>query len=250
MISSEALSKWAKHRLGKEKLEAPALEIIALSLQDNRNHKSFLDSFGKRTFQGYVGFLDLVGFSSRVRGKSAEDVGRYLAPFLNTMIGRITGQHAMIDKTIGDEIMFVMPDLAHEDEGPPADVTIGRLLAAIRYAQRQLGQDYPIRVGVAWGDLYLQEVGGPDFKEWSVFGEIVNLAKRLHTLPLLEAPKTIACAIGVLGADVEANTRIKEMQNWLMNAPWRIQEIPSEETAHLKGTSPSRAVYFLDGCPD
>src|SRR5439155_17127138 len=63
-----------------------------------------------RTVNLAVAFLDLVGFTERSRGLSAEELAAAVADF-ETLAGEvITAHDARLVKMIGDEVMYVVND--------------------------------------------------------------------------------------------------------------------------------------------
>src|SRR5438445_487161 len=71
--------------------------------------EDFIDSFGKREFFAGICFIDMQGFSDLARDKSPSEVRALVAPFLESVVRAATVLKCFIDKTIGDEVMLVMP---------------------------------------------------------------------------------------------------------------------------------------------
>jgi hypothetical protein len=173
MIKSKTLEAWLLHRYGKKQLDESWIQCETKALELNSNFNK-IKTFGKKDFYGFVGFIDLVGFSSSVKGKAPSEVANFILPFLNDVCKAVTSNNGMIDKTIGDEIMFVIPDIS-EEEGVPPILSINSLIGSIK---RMKGK-YSFRFGLSYGKMYLGRVIGGNYKEWSVFGESINLSKRL-----------------------------------------------------------------------
>jgi len=180
--TNPALSAWLAHRVGL-KLSGSGSEARALG--GNQLFRPVRSSFGKSEIRGLVGFVDLVGFSERVKGWSPAEMRDYLLPFHTELISAVGSLDALIDKTIGDEIMFVLPDL-EEDGGLPLSRALERLLGGICDRQQALGSEYPLRLGLSYGTLGIGLIRTPQYKEWTTYGEPVHLAKRLHGLAPLK----------------------------------------------------------------
>jgi adenylate cyclase len=111
-----------------------------------------------------VGFADIVGFTRRSRGLSADELAAMVETFEATATAVVSQHGGRVIKTIGDEVLYACDD-------PVAAARVALLLAAGHDAD----EDFPqVRVGVAYGDV-LRRLG-------DVFGETVNIASRLTSV--------------------------------------------------------------------
>lgn len=235
---------WLAHRTGKAKLDVHPLYVVKYNAADNEGWRDFQAAFGRSTFEALVGFVDLVGFSAKASGASPEAIHEYLRPFLTGTFELVSENHGLVDKMIGDEVMFFIPNYV-EGGGPSAGILGGRFLAYLAGLQRKLGPEYRMRVGLAYGRVNCMEFSGKGYSEWSTVGETVHLAKRLHSLPLLKEPKTVACALGVLDGEGGRPDRLVSLAQYLVNMQYRIEEVPASAIHELKGISAAKAVYLL-----
>jgi len=120
--------------------------------------RGFDDGFGAVIC---VGFADITGFTRLSQRLDHRRLGELLDRFAATADDAVVARGARIVKTLGDEIMFVVP-------GPLAAVDIARTLAAGFPWQ---GQHVELHVGLAMGPVLSRD---GDF-----YGHTVNLAKRL-----------------------------------------------------------------------
>jgi class 3 adenylate cyclase len=236
------LSAWLAHRAGLKRSRTGS-ETRAFG-----GNSAFLperSSFGKSEIRGLVGFVDLVGFSERVKGRPPTVIRDYLLPFHAGIIGAIGGLDALIDKTIGDEIMFVLPDL-EEDGGSPLSRTLEGLLGGLCDRQRTLGAEYPLRLGLSYGTLGIGLILTAEYQEWTTFGEPVHLAKRLHGLDPLKQPTSLAGALGVLAREAESLSRFEPLLRDLMQgAPQMRCEVLPGLIEHLRGISSARCALII-----
>jgi len=101
-----------------------------------------------------------------------------------------------IDKTLGDEVMIVLPSFGEDVElagiglavPDPWAITPSVLVADLlgRVHERVPGRTFS--AGFALGPVVLDAVGADGYEEWTVYGNVVNAAKRLQEV----AAKTIA----------------------------------------------------------
>jgi hypothetical protein len=63
-----------------------------------------------------------------------------------------------VDKSIGDEVMLILPDL-EDDGGMAVEFNIQFLLSKLYNLQSNLGSNYRFHTGFSFGSLYLDRVG-------------------------------------------------------------------------------------------
>jgi class 3 adenylate cyclase len=213
MQADKATQDWIMHRLGKVRHPRSEVSIrtAGKALQLGDGGRELSDTFGHREFQGFVGFVDICGFSGRTSGKSAKEIAGYVRPFLDGVIREFHARHCAIDKTIGDEVMFVSRDY---ESVLPACMSLDAL-------RRDLGEQYPLGVGLAHGEMYLDEVAPDTFPEWTVFGETVARASRLTKVAKENAQSGFAWAIGVDPAAPgdDLDRLIPQGDRWIRTGP-------------------------------
>jgi len=245
MIISKNLSDWLAYRYGEKRLEEltePKFEKKALEL--NEGGQDFIDNYGNREFYGFIGFLDIKNFSERVKGKNPKDVANYLMPFLDGFVNIALDLDCLIDKTIGDEIMFIIPD-RDKEEYVPANLIMGILIGAICDFQVELGAEYPLRLGLSFGNIYLGQIGGSGYREWSVFGESVNLAKRLMGILKDDESLGLKGAFGVLTSDEKANESFDSVLRFIAGFASKMDNKPCLDQPTLKGISKYRCALLM-----
>ncbi len=180
MICNEMVNEWLMHRVGKKELpKSWKGSYKQKGLELNSNSELFINNYGNTNILAYVGFVDLRGFSEEAKGKPPDEIEQYLNPFVNKIINVCAKDNCLVDKTIGDEVMFVLPELA-ADNGIPANAYIGRVMPQLLGISKELGEKYPFRIGLSFGEIRISKMQGKGFGEWTCLGESVNLAKRLH----------------------------------------------------------------------
>ncbi len=112
-----------------------------------------------------VGFVDIVGYTSRSKSLDETELVAWLEHFEDVATGIVVDHGGRIIKTIGDEVLFVADD-------PAAAAEIALLLT------ERGGDDddrFPaVRAGLAYGEV-VSRLG-------DVFGPVVNVASRLTAL--------------------------------------------------------------------
>jgi len=117
-----------------------------------------------------------------VEGAAPSAVAQYAVPFLGRIADAVLRYDALVDKTIGDEVMFVLPDVEAEG-GVPLVLAANYLLKRFQTLGDELAPEYRFRIGLAVGVVHVTQVTASEYSEWSVFGEPVNFAKRITGVP-------------------------------------------------------------------
>ena len=243
MIGDNVTIKWLKHRTGIRKLNRHPCLYETKGLELNDKGSLFADVYGKKEIRAFVGFIDLVGFSTRVAGLSPSQICDYLRPFLKGVIDETVNNRALVDKTIGDEVMFVLPDMK-EDGGVPGVLRMGPILGGLHDLQRKLGVDYPYRIGLAYGNLYVDHIEGKSYREWTAIGETVNLAKRLNSLPGAEPKGGFGGAFGALVKEISEET-FQATLNIIAGFGSQMAHMVIEDYIELKGISSARCAIIF-----
>lgn len=111
-----------------------------------------------------VGFADIVGYTTRSRTMTRQELTDMVERFEEVTAGLVTDHHGHVVKTIGDEVLFVT------DEPQEA-----ALLALSLLSEHEADEDFPaVRIGMAYGKV-LNHMG-------DVFGPVVNVASRLTSV--------------------------------------------------------------------
>ena len=144
-------------------------------------------ALGSRTTDAAVLFADLVGFTRRCERMSPQDVVDELNLYFRYIDQAFVQHGGVIDKRMGDGVMGVFV--------PRADRTVAEARRdAVRCAldllraldacnaelQRRGSGPLAARVGVAAGKLVQGTMGSDSRKEYTVIGDVVNLAARLE----------------------------------------------------------------------
>ncbi|MEJ7633828.1 adenylate/guanylate cyclase domain-containing protein [Aeromicrobium sp.] len=135
-----------------------------------------MDASGDTTSTLAVGFVDIVGFTSRSKELTEAELVGWLEDFESQCSDIVTAHGGRIIKSIGDAVLYVAEDLTSAIEGALEMVGRG--------ADEQAG--FPeVRAGLAYGEV-VPRLG-------DVFGPTVNIASRLTSLA---RPGTVLVDVG------------------------------------------------------
>ena len=132
-------------------------------------------------------FVDIVGYTTRCEASEPEQVVNDLNTFFAAIDPVIDASGGILDKRIGDAVMAVFVE--HPDAAPrqaralSCAAGILRALTACNAALAARGsQPIRIRIGISSGSAVQGNLGSALRYEFTVIGDVVNLAARLEGL--------------------------------------------------------------------
>ena len=131
-----------------------------------------------------VMFVDVRGFTAFSEGRTPEEVVGYLNKLFEHMIDSVNKHQGIVNKFLGDGFMAVFgAPLADPDFCRHAVESAAEILARLDELI-VTGAVPPTRVGIGIhaGRAVLGNVGSVDRKEYTVMGDVVNVASRIETL--------------------------------------------------------------------
>jgi adenylate cyclase len=131
-----------------------------------------------------VMFLDIRDFTAFAEKRSAEEVVAYLNAIFDASVEAVVKHHGIVNKFLGDGFMAVFG--APIAEGNPcADAVDAGLEVLERVEELQAqGRIAPTRIGLGLhaGPAVVGNIGATQRKEYTVIGDVVNLASRVEAL--------------------------------------------------------------------
>lgn len=163
---------------------------------------------GGETREVTVLFSDVRGFSRISEGMEAEELVRFINELFTPVADIILEEQGTIDKFIGDAVMaFWNAPVRDENHARNACRAALRMLKAVDELNRERavkaaveGRTHvPVRIGVGLntGDCVVGNVGSPQRFDYSILGDVVNVAARLE-----ESSKTFGASVIVGEATV------------------------------------------------
>jgi adenylate cyclase len=162
---------------------------------------------GGETREVTVLFADVRGFTSIAEGMSAEELIVFLNRMFTPLSETILATRGTIDKFMGDAVMAFwnapLRDDEHAANAARAALRMQRELAhlnALLAAEAAAEDEVPIKVelgiGLNTGDCCVGNVGSPQRFDYSILGDVVNVAARLEGetktfgMPIIAGEKT------------------------------------------------------------
>jgi class 3 adenylate cyclase len=156
-------------------------------------------------------FCDLRGFTSSAEQQQPEEVVRQLNAYFEVMVAVIEAHGGVVDKYVGDAIMAVFgaPTGRPDDARRAMQAALAMPHALRLHNARRHMDGLPslrIGVGVHWGEVVAGNIGTTRAAQYTVIGDVVNLASRLesatreHGVPVLFS-QAVVDAAGADGGD-------------------------------------------------
>jgi adenylate cyclase len=128
-------------------------------------------------------FADLVGFTRLSEGLAPQEVAQLLNTYFGKMTDVIFEHDGTLDKFIGDAILAVF---GAPLEQPDHALRAVRCALAMRNALVALNEALPgtplqVRIALHSGVAMVGDIGSPKRREYTVLGDVVNIASRLES---------------------------------------------------------------------
>ncbi len=183
---TEAFNNMASDLLEKSQVENAFSRFVAPTIAKQIMNNLDQVRLGGEHVEATVLFADIVGFTRLSENLPATKV----ADLLNEYFGYIATvshlHHGTIDKYMGDCVMLVFgvpeyePD--HKYNAVACALMIQALVEQLNHKRQQQGE-FPVRfrIGINSGEMLAGNLGSSQRMQYTVVGDSVNLASRLHT---------------------------------------------------------------------
>jgi adenylate cyclase len=131
-----------------------------------------------------VMFLDIRDFTGFAEKRTPEEVVSYLESLFEFMIEIVTRHHGVINKFLGDGFMAVFGAPLSDGDDCLNGVSAAREILTRVEEEVALGNVLPTTVGIGLhaGEAVTGSIGSSLRKEYTVIGDVVNLASRIEKL--------------------------------------------------------------------
>ena len=132
-------------------------------------------------------FSDIRGFTTITELMRADQMVASLNSYFSLMVDKIMERDGIVDKYMGDAIMaFFGAPVQHTDDALQAALAgleMQELLVDFNAQQRELDKpEFRIGIGINYGMVTVGNIGSEKKMDYTVIGDMVNLASRLENL--------------------------------------------------------------------
>jgi adenylate cyclase len=129
-------------------------------------------------------FLDIRNFTAFSEKRSAEEVVEYLNLVFDATIDAVVSRHGIVNKFLGDGFMAVFGAPIAEGNASAAAVDAALDILARVDALVERGKIPPTKIGIGLhtGEAVVGNIGSAHRKEYTVIGDVVNVASRMESL--------------------------------------------------------------------
>lgn len=130
-----------------------------------------------------VMFVDIRNFSRFALDRTPQEVMAYLNLLFGHMVEVINQHNGVVNKFLGDGFMAMFGAPADDDAHCVNAVNAGLALLKSLASMNEQGQISPTRIGIGIhaGDVVSGNVGSYSRKEYTIIGDVVNLAARVES---------------------------------------------------------------------
>lgn len=179
------------NNMAKGLLEKSQVENAFSRFVSNNVAKQIMDNLdgiqlGGQHVQATALFADIVGFTSMSEKLPPREVATLLNDYFTHISMACELYNGTIDKYMGDcaMVVFGVPekDPEHQFNAISCAIMIQRLIKRLNILREQQGKQIAhFRIGINSGEMLAGNMGSNDRMQYTVVGEAVNLAARLHT---------------------------------------------------------------------
>lgn len=204
----------------KEKIKTAMGKYISEDIMKNVVKNIDELKLGGKKANVTVLFADIRGFTSMSEKLSADEVSVILNEYFTEIEPIVTKHNGVINKFIGDAVMAIFGEPIQDENHPKNAVRCAcEMLDKVKELQTKwLKEGKPkieIGIGINTGEAFVGNIGSEKRMEYTVIGDMVNLASRIegnnkiYKTNLLISASTYAQARGIIDTVKISNVKIR-----------------------------------------
>jgi len=131
-----------------------------------------------------VMFLDIRNFTSFSESRSPAEVVDYLNTVFESTIDAVVQRHGIVNKFLGDGFMAVFgaPTVEEDASGAAIDAALEIVQRVAQLVEQGTIPPTQVGIGLHTGHAVVGNIGSAQRKEYTVIGDVVNVASRIEAL--------------------------------------------------------------------
>lgn len=139
-----------------------------------------LDYIINRTEYSAIVYLDIFNFSNRIKDKTISYINNYLQEFYGSVFPIIDEFGGMIDRVMGDGIIFVVSNIFENRKTITNDIFNDAYYCCKKIIIELSNTDFKSKAAIALGNLYFCKIGNNIYNELTCIGEPLTIVHRLE----------------------------------------------------------------------
>lgn len=175
------LSKDFQNELYKRFLDKQSM--LRKSLNENFSYEGFQNKIDNKKCFASVAYIDIYGFSNKIKDYSAEEVRDYLFEYYSVVLKCIKKYNGQIDKIMGDGIIVVFSTVFGEISSDKKASDNCFLCCKECIEELHNTTDYEVKAAIGEGTLFFCKIGVEGiYDECSCIGHPLTIAYRLENI--------------------------------------------------------------------
>ena len=177
---ASTVSSFRKSLIEREKVRSLFGKYIPESIAEQMLKED--GALKPQTTEATIFFVDLAGFTAMSERLNPQEIVEVLNDYFSEIVSIIEGHNGVITQFQGDAVLAIFNVPIEDDFHALNAINTAREIIDVVAKNKFRGHQLSCRIGITTGDVVAGNVGAKDRLNYTVHGDIVNLAARLEQL--------------------------------------------------------------------
>ena len=177
---ASTVSSFRKSLIEREKVRSLFGKYIPESIAEQMLKED--GALKPQTTEATIFFVDLAGFTAMSERLNPQEIVEVLNDYFSKIVSIIEGHNGVITQFQGDAVLAIFNVPIEDDFHALNAIDTAREIIDVVAKNKFCGHQLSCRIGITTGDVVAGNVGAKDRLNYTVHGDIVNLAARLEQL--------------------------------------------------------------------
>ena len=189
---ASTVSSFRKSLIEREKVRSLFGKYIPESIAEQMLKED--GALKPQTTEATIFFVDLAGFTAMSERLNPHEIVEVLNDYFSIIVSIIEGHNGVITQFQGDAVLAIFNVPIEDDFHALNAIDTAREIIDVVAKNKFCGHQLSCRIGITTGDVVAGNVGAKDRLNYTVHGDIVNLAARLEQLNKEYSTKVLIAA--------------------------------------------------------
>ena len=189
---ASTVSSFRKSLIEREKVRSLFGKYIPESIAEQMLKED--GALKPQTTEATIFFVDLAGFTAMSERLNPQEIVEVLNDYFSKIVSIIEGHNGVITQFQGDAVLAIFNVPIEDDFHALNAIDTAREIIDVVAKNEFCGHQLSCRIGITTGDVVAGNVGAKDRLNYTVHGDIVNLAARLEQLNKEYSTKVLIAA--------------------------------------------------------